>query len=280
MTDRPILFSAPMVRALLNGTKTQTRRILKPQPSDFQGAKVPPAGKSWVNKKFDAPFLALHDDLEHWCWWDEYANQGPDWIKVRFAKGDRLWVKETHRIRSWGEDGEVWLGYKADDAKSPCLYRDNEDFLERLCGKLEKAGVKTGADGLYADVPPALLSRPSLFMPRWASRLTLEVSDVRVERLQDISEADAFAEGLERMDHTIGPDGSAVPLKKPLAGNDGWGSNGAGSHSQHGWDDPRGVYADLWESINGPGSWDANPFVVAVSFSVHRGNIDQMARAS
>ncbi len=238
MTDRPILFSAPMVRALLAGTKTQTRRLLKPQPSDFQGAKVPPAGKSWVNKKFDAPFLALHDDLEHWCWWDEYANQGPDWFKVRWAKGDRLYVREH------------WYTWGIFDDLAPSKLRGNE-------------GVSYIADGAARPLPGRF--RQGMHMPRWASRLTLEVSDVRVERLQDISEQDAAAEGIEQDAET----------------GAWWGVDGAGvGGATPRWSDASLAFCSLWKSINGPDSWDANPFVVAVSFTVHRGNIDQLARAS
>lgn len=227
MTDRPILFSAPMVRALLNGTKTQTRRILKPQPTDFQGAKVPPAGKSWVNKKRDAPFFAQHHDLVHWCWWDEYLDQGPDWIKVRFAKGDRLWSRET------------W-------APLDRLTHNDPGALA-----LSERGFYRADDGTVDGE----ISRwtPSIFMPRHASRLTLTVTDVRVERLQDISDADAIAEGIE-----------AAPPEFP------------GMYlTPRGMATPMAAYMRLWDGINGVGSHQANPFVTAYTFTVHRHNIDR-----
>lgn len=238
MADRPILFSAPMVRALLNGTKTQTRRILKPQPSDFQGAKTPPEGMSWVNKKRDAPFLALHNDLEHWCWWDEYLNQGPDWFKVRWARGDRLWVRETWSAR-------MTHGWTIADARSRMF---QEEIIYRADGE-------HSIDGWW----------PSIHMPREFSRLTLKVSDVRVERLQDISEQDAAAEGIEQDAET----------------GAWWGVDGAGvGGATPRWSDASLAFCSLWKSINGPDSWAANPFVAVVSFSVHRGNIDQLERAS
>ena len=90
-------------------------------------------------------------------------------------------------------------------------------------------------------------------MPRWASRLTLTVTDVRVQRLQDISEADAVAEGCDAV--------LALTIKRPNGAHPG---------------NPRECYCDLWNSLHGHGAWDANPWVVAVTFTVQRGNIDQL----
>lgn len=216
MADKPILFSAPMVRALLAGTKTQTRRNHK-----------------------------VADGLAH------LAGSVAPRIKV----GDRLWVKETSRITSWSDDGAVWITYAADEAKSLTLYPDNEDFLERLCARVEKAGAETNADGWYENIPPAALVRPSIFMSRWASRITLHVTDVRVQRLQDISENDAAAEGCD-----------ATTCANVLAPKDGFPSF-------------RSAYAILWNAINGEGSWESNPWVAAYTFTVEQVNIDK-ARAA
>jgi hypothetical protein len=192
MKERPILFSAPMVRALLDGRKTQTRRIAKP------GTVVPiPPG--------------LIGEVVLPC---PYGQPG-----------DRLWVRETHAF-IWPEDypperlQDHEIQYRADtDGKCfagewPEEERDNEERPKW---------------------------KPSIFMPRWASRILLEITDVRVERLQDISEEDARAEGVEISDEWTG---CADDL--------------SGSHVKS--------YQFLWESINGTGSWDANPFVWVISF--------------
>lgn len=234
MADRPILFSGPMVRALLAGTKTQTRRVLTPQPSAYTGNPIPPEGRSWTSKKRDEPYFAMHDDQIHWCWWDEYNRQGPDWIKLRIAKGDRLWVRETLAVQS-NDQGVRWLGYAA----------DGKDVWPLTQWHKERSSV------------------PSIHMPRWASRLTLTVTGVRVERLQNCTAADALAEGVSSTEHWRPKDVQDRPFEEK------W------------WDDftfwseyPQLAYRELWEAINGPGSWEANPFVAAYSFEVQRGNID------
>lgn len=187
MKERPILFSGPMVRALLAGTKTQTRRIIKPQPEP------------------------LRQCVDGWRWKGEHHDFMID--VCPFGKpGDRLWVKETYSAH--GEMGD-WgrKRYRADlgdDAKEP--------------------------HGLHW--------RPSIFCTRNASRITLEITSVRVERLNDISEADAKAEGAEIQKETPG----------------GWIICGPriGSYKEG--------YRWLWESINGAGSWDANPWVWVIEF--------------
>jgi hypothetical protein len=213
MADRPILFSAPMVRALLAGTKTQTRRVLNPQPETFplQNGEQCLVYPMHVEGE-SVPRIAMGD-----------GRCGVITLqKVPFAVGDRLWVKET-----WTHTGTgVWaVGdvHRALDGR--VAYRATEDI-------------------------PGAGWFPSIFMFRKLSRLTLTVTDVRVERLQDISEADAIAEGVFR-------------TRSPNAAGDGWE-----------WDDPRDGYRNLWDSINGAGAWAENPWVVAVSFDVRQGNID------
>ena len=180
MKERPILFSAPMVRALLAGTKTQTRRIIKPQHLAF----------------FNQDAAAMLSD-----WNERPLPYG--------QTGDRLWVRET-------------FGH----------FERNQHFKPGC-------NVYYRADGNCLELEPW---RPSIHMPRWASRITLEITSVRVERLQDISEADAQAEG-------VTDDGSLVT---DLDGKDRGGTIAA--------------YATLWEVINGVGSWDDNPWVWVVSF--------------
>jgi len=232
MTDRPILYSGQMVRAQLDDRKSQTRRILKPRsknrPSLFDGGwsdsyVLDPGNESW-----------RQDDMP---------------IKI----GDRLWVRESWWIATMYSYGTTPGGCEIDPP--PLAHRKRDPVHYDADGNPPNVGNRTyGPEGLRggsfaAPDPYAIwLKRPSIHMPRWASRLTQIVTDVRVERLQDISEADAVAEGLA-------------------------GQNLDGM-------DPRGWYRDLWESINGAGSWDANPWVAAYTFTVERRNIDAPANVS
>lgn len=236
--DRPILFSAPMIRALLDGRKTQTRRIIKPIPFNREGDTVD------INIASAARYMRGSDGRMYYQF--DHPKGGPlTGHLARFAKGDRLWVKETHRVASWSEDGEVWITYDADGSRSRALESPDEEFLERLCAKLDKAGVPTKNNGFYGDdIPENLLRRVSIHMPRWASRLTLTVTDVRVQRLQEISAADCAAEGACDLD------------------------------ADH--NNAQRAYRDIWEQINGLNSWLFNPWVVAVTFSVERRNIDEV----
>lgn len=156
MKERPILFSAPMVRAILEGRKTQTRRAVKL-----------PFGRGMLTQDVWRPF---HPDSEH----DREVM--PLWCPYG-VHGDRLWVRETW-ARTWGED---------DAPLGSVIYRAD------IPNWAEERNVRRLAKGLAAQNP----WKPSIHMPRWASRITLEVTGVRVERLQDISEADAKAEGVD-----------------------------------------------------------------------------------
>ena len=179
MKERPILFSAPMVRAILSGAKTQTRRIVK-----------------------NAHMMSVDGELVPIAAFCPYGQPG-----------GRLWVRETFACVCTQE--MRYVEYKAD--------RSLADF-----------------DGY--DNPAGGRWRPSIHMPRWASRITLEITDVRVERLQDISEADAVAEGARP---------TLAPLDTVRLGAAGTAKEG---------------FRQIWESINGPGSWDANPWVWAIEF--------------
>lgn len=200
MKERPILFSAPMVRAILSGTKTQTRRVVKPAPQADQILK-PLVGSSGFRFVMDAtPLDAKNIRRIRW----DYSYGQP---------GDRLWVRESYQ--RFSDDGQIM--YRAD----PESFKSMNELKRDDC--LEARW------------------RPSIHMPRWASRITLEVTGVRVERLQDISEADAIAEGVRQYS----------ALERIQAGQDRW---------------ARHAYRSLWESIDGPGSWDANPWVWVVEF--------------
>jgi hypothetical protein len=183
MTERPILFSGPMVRAILEGRKTQTRRPVKPQPVCGDGIVQGPNGLFFVGQ--------LRDSEN--AWRDILCPCG--------VPGDRLWVRET-----------FWDG-RPDIDNYVLFVADGYSFVRDW------------------------KKRPSIFMPRWASRITLEITDVRVQRVQETSAADCIAEGLT----------ADLPM----------------SHA-----DWRDSFAGLWDSINekrGFG-WDANPWVWALTF--------------
>lgn len=211
MPDKPILFSGPMVRAILDGRKTQTRRVLKPQPAG-------------------TPY---HQDDGEWLdvWGSDllpcggYRRENCKAIRIPYAPGDRLWVRETWTAR-------MEHGWTIADARSR-MYREEILF---------KADGHDSIDGWW----------PSIHMPREFSRLTLIVTDVRVQRLQDISEADALAEGVT----PIGSDDAPDPDYRSAV----W------------------AFEMLWDSLNAARGygWDRNPWVAAVSFQAHRCNIDKM----
>lgn len=210
MTERPILFSAPMVRALLAGRKTQTRRVVKPR-HDWHVDEVPDE----------------RGVFRPWPIFEAYVYAEPETVEVPCpygSPGDRLWVKES--IRRVAEPvGE-----------------------ERWC---ESEYIADG-EPTEADVWPwKNRALPSIHMPRGLSRLTLEVTAVRVERLQAISEEDAKAEGVKPFfeEHSsIGPDQRITSGE--LAADAPF----------------RASFAVLWDTINEATSWAANPWVWVVEF--------------
>lgn len=168
MKARPILFSGPMVRALLAGTKTQTRRVCKPAATLSAVVEVP-------------------DPLERGQVYNG-SHFGDEDGEAQFAcpyggRGERLWVRETHYLHG------IWSVRKGDDGKRRWTFSPNQDMGVQFD---EPNGLIRGR----STTVPGWYRRPSIHMPRWASRITLEVTGVRVERLQDISEADARAEGV------------------------------------------------------------------------------------
>jgi len=188
--SRPILFSGPMVRALLDGRKTQTRRVVKGEPL------------RWLDESGFVPAFVA-DPANSLC---PYGT-----------RGDTLWVRETLR-----RDSHLWT-YAADGAEVGWPARRDLAWKER-------------------DVVV------SIHMPRDASRLTLEITDVRIERLLDCSESDAKAEGLQVKD------ADWMPSYR--------GADDLPWHTEF----PRDAYFDLWDKINGTGAADLNPWVWVVSF--------------
>lgn len=173
MKERPILFSGPMVRAILDGRKTQTRRVVKPQPVGRQRVIE---GLAHVTHGMNPA-----DDGAVWYVGD-CISAGVE-IRCPFGSpGDRLWVRET------------WQVFEHEDLSVDAL------TLRHVEGQL------AGDVVFYADDPDEAVDRwrPSIHMPRWASRITLEVVSVRVERLADISESDAKAEGYASASEFLG----------------------------------------------------------------------------
>jgi hypothetical protein len=219
--ERPILFSAPMVRALLTGTKTQTRRLVRSMPGN-RGAPVGEEVKYWRRGE---------EDPLRWVGCDGFTIGH---LYCPYGEpGDRLWVRETwfdDFDRAPGEANEMNVDTFDDGSVDGIEYRASHD-----CASFE-AGCPCNPNG---DGKRSAW-RPSIFMPRWASRITLEVTNVRVERLQDIAEADAAAEGVD-------PDfGNA----HTIAGRD-----------------YRRSFERLWDEINATrATWASNPWVWAVTF--------------
>lgn len=220
MTDRPILFSGPMVRALLEGRKTQTRRVITNAAADDMLAV------------FGPKFLELPGNR--------------DVLPIRAILGDRLWVREAWRTSTAYDDlpprdmgGDEPIKWEADHSIETWGW-SNFDWCE----------------GRF---------RQGMHMPRWASRLTLIVTDVRVQRVQEIGEADAKSEGVFQV--SMSEDGRSV----------GW-KAGYTAKSRL---SARMSFRDLWDDLNalrGFG-WSENPWVAAYTFTVHRQNIDNVGEA-
>lgn len=258
MTDHPMLFSAPMIRAQHNGTKTQTRRILTPRNiklwSETAGRFMRPTAELLEGATREALDFKLVDGI--WTWTAEPLPHQQSAIKTIWMgetpikTGDRIWVKEnfapdpdsTHT--SWDDHNSTYVQWSGCGSKASFI----PDALKDTSSCIYAADPQwSGCDMKWS---------PSIHMPRWASRLTLLVTDARIERLQDISEADAIAEGVE-----------------PSPTNPGWWlSQEKGSLCPT----ARDAYGDLWNAINGDGAWQANPLVIAYTFTVHRQNIDQI----
>jgi hypothetical protein len=204
MKERPILFSGPMVRAILDGSKTQTRRTFK--------------GTTEHKGPYNPAYMEVHQQANGW---GSICPHG--------TPGDRLWVRET---------------FAMNEAKAgpPVVYRADH-------GEAQSVFVERPHSAEWDVVVTRW--RPSIFMPRAASRILLEITDVRVQRLQEISEEDARAEGIEYSEgysvrqhaHVGLAEGDWIPNAPPIPS-----------------------FRSLWDTIHGPGSWDANPWVWAITF--------------
>jgi hypothetical protein len=261
MTTRPILFSTPMVRALLAQTKVQTRRglTISGHRTFTEFGVSDTGGYDWHFRDSEKRWHDLRDaELKKRLPWQVGAN---------------LWVRETWKPGSWRYDGRVAADYRASPemTKTPWCYPDNfDDLWPKWTEELDNQGLQPDDDGMYRWKPgqSPLKWRPSIHMPRWASRLTLTVTDVRVQRLQDISEEDALAEGIEDVTQQVASSDRSLQF---------WRRYKDGAWNGY-VDCPKGSYASLWESLNGPGSWSENPWIVALTFSVERRNVDEVGK--
>jgi len=213
--EHPIIFTTELIPKILDGTKTQTRRPIKPQPIYQKGQPY----SQWVwNKKSITIPKGIREGIDYALWWDRVKN--PESI-IRFCPygqiGDRLWVRETFDI---GRDNKVF--YKADY---------NETMPRDMFGW-----------------------KPSIHMPRWASRITLEITEIRVERLQEIMEEDALAEGItvlqgtwQRFDpETLKMIGEPQPYTA------------------------RYHFEALWDSLNPKYPWESNPWVWVIEWPSYK----------
>lgn len=218
MTDVPIIFSAPMVRAWLAGRKTMTRRLAWGEPFAIDlGDYEPRTTWKTIERKDDTPLFA----------------KATLWQRVQ--PGDRLWVREAIGRRPFG-------GYATNGAEE-IYYAADGDEGESIT---EEAGF---------DIAPWWNNKGKLtpiHMPRWVSRLTLVVTATKVEPLQEISEADAMAEGTQ--------------LSETIRGRQVW-------HASH-----RAAFAALWTNLHGAESWQVNPEVVALTCRVIKQNIDKLPK--
>ena len=206
VNERPIIFSGEMVLAILDGHKMQTRRVVNPQPND-----------AWAR---DANIARVTNDEYFWASGDCISE-----LKCHFWVGRRLWVRETFSL--------IWTEYE------PCWEED-----ETIRDVPHQIHYRADTDDKYPSEWPADMGddpecpkwRPSIHMPRWASRITLEITDVRVERVQDISDDDAKAEGSKF--------GNAM------------------------WPSDRTTFELLWDSLNAKRGfgWETNPWVWVIAF--------------
>jgi hypothetical protein len=218
MKEIPIILTSQEVNSVREGRKTQTRRVVKPQPN--RGSELTRMQDGYADGFIRAVFAQD----------DEPNAYG---IKCQYGQpGDRLWVRETWNVVPVGRPAPL------------CGTSEIPKSLPDGWGNMYKAS----GDQCTKDVG----WRPSLHMPRWASRITLEITAIRVERLQFISEEDAVKEGCSPTERAGGTlyHGAVHPIKGTLKV----------------FPCAKAAFRSVWESIHGPGSWDANPWVWVLEF--------------
>lgn len=259
MADKGIIFSAPMVRALLDSRKTQTRRLIKPTAKQM---------REWQPDLSTCLAARIVDGLAAF----DHPGGGPyTCVPLAYAPGDRLYVRETCRAieRKSGLDQfqyRATLDREDEDAENVPNEPDAGGWGDLSLygrGKRDRKNFATCGDDLTFAGPWV----PAIHAPRSTSRLWLAVTDVRVQRLQECDEADAKAEGIEGF---------------ACIGGQAWRDYGGGAGFNM--TDPvtpaKRSYSTLWNSLHTAQGerWQDNPWIVAVSFDVHRGNIDAEKR--
>ncbi|MBF9782886.1 hypothetical protein I4O55_05940 [Klebsiella aerogenes] len=235
MKERGMIFNAEMVRAILDGRKTQTRRIMKPQPEP-----CPRGGHWWPSNVFKT-MLHVEDEMQNGKGgWGGLVGDACPFGDV----GDRIWVRETFQGPLVHE--ELFEEYSA--------YPEKFETPE-YCEYAADGGVRPE----YCDLDDNLRHgwRPSIHMPRWASRILLEITNVRVERLNAISEEDAEAEGID--------------MEALYDSQDCY--DCIADHNMTGRPTVTGAFKYLWESIYGAENWLANPWVWVIEFKRVEGGV-------
>jgi hypothetical protein len=232
------LFSAEMVRAILAGRKTQTRRVVKPQPWEYPFGGPEMYQPTVIRKGFEE----AGDEI-----YGIYGLDGEWGVRCPYGQpGDLLWVREAHRIL---DDPAARFADEPETPPHPDFGSYDAGVAIRRGENGERLVVDYRADGGHGRIRDRMGKpqwKPSIHMPRWACRLTLRVTDVRVERVQEISRDDSRAEGLKHANaHQIGK-----------------------TYYAPGWvEDPRDAFARLWDSINAKRApWESNPWVWVVEF--------------
>lgn len=236
MTDRPIIFSAPMVRALINGNKTETRRLLY---------------RAVLRREERKPNDDLHRLLAKYR--PDRLGSDSEWLPTNwhatYPGEDRLWVRESWRVTN---TRDTIKPRDLEPRKMTVMFAAGGSIANDVHGKW----VADDWPATVSDVPPwAGKNRPGIFLPRWASRLTLVIKATRIERLQAIDSHGALAEGITGS----GRDWKAGDLAQAT--------------------DPVACFQGLWWALHGIESWHQNPWVVVLSFVVRRSNIDDEEKA-
>ncbi len=278
MSIKPIIFSAPMVKALLAGTKTQTRRLLNPQPPEWatfcQQPDMLNVNHQWVPSglwRWSEPEKSTPEPLRQW----PLDTSGQHyWLRPPYAPHDRVYVREAYyQFGHW----EPVEGKQTKGGRQKWAFVGDHPLIVFNAPEEHRLGRH------HKDPStPAWHKRLGRFMPRAESRMWLEITDVRVQRLQDISEEDAKAEGIVWQEPTEEDRQWAVDQAVEYgcsADIEGvWTVHGAGGPGKADiWGvTPQQSYQFLWNTLHTePGTrWADNPWIVAYTFTVHQGNVD------
>lgn len=257
MRERPILFSSEMVRAILEGRKTQTRRVIK---ESFNGCLTNGGPHPCPNDPvvfYPGEQFEIEEGQIETINYPEvraifHCSTLNSEAKCPYGKiGDILWVRENWKIGAWREDGRIAIDFIASPeiVNTPWIYFDPEIF-ERLWIQstddcIQANQKKIGDNFVWKPGQSPCRMRPSIYMPKAAARIWLQIEDIKVEALQDISEDDAKEEGIESILNSFrnykGPEWNLTAIES---------------------------YRTLWDSINGEGEWSVDPWVWKVKFKV------------